>query len=291
MDKINLVENSINLKEIVEEILKSSVIAIDTEFERRNTYFPILSLVQIYDGKEIYIIDCQKIKDISLLKEILFNPNILKVFHSARQDLEVFYNLFHKIVTPIFDSQVAASLTGFIKAAGYDSLCQEMFGVEISKLEQSGRWLKRPLSDAQKEYAALDVYHLLNIYKELNSRINQKDCRFLYDKIISDLCATSNYKPNYATAWKKVRTRDSSPGFVDKLQILAALREELAVKLNLPRRHILEDDDLIALCNNMPNKEANFQKLRLTGKYASDVRIIKPFIEIINGYIDGNNLM
>ena len=163
MDKVNIIRDNTTLKKFCKKCINEKVLAIDTEFIRENTYYPILSLIQIASDSFSAIIDPLSDIDLQPFWEILSNKNILKVFHAGRQDIEIFFNLTGKIPTPIYDTQIAAMFCGLGDQVSYDGLVNKFLGLTISKESQFSNWLQRPLANKQLQYALSDVTHLIKI--------------------------------------------------------------------------------------------------------------------------------
>ena len=147
--------------------LQSDILVLDTEFVRTRTYYANLGLIQAYDGKRLALIDPVSITDLSGFWQLLSNPNIVKLVHSCSEDLEVFAHYGQCQPTPLFDSQLAASVAGLGHGLGYAKLVEMCLDVSLDKGESRTDWLKRPLSDAQLQYAANDVYYLYQLYPEV----------------------------------------------------------------------------------------------------------------------------
>jgi ribonuclease D len=216
---------------------------------RRSSYYAKLSLVQISDGARVFVIDATTV-DLTELKGILVNQEIVKIFHSPLQDIQIFYKLFKVIPLNVFDTQIACAFCGFRSSISYSDLCLQICNVLIDKTYQATDWLARPLSDLMIEYAAHDVKYLHQIYHVLLQKI--KDLP-LYNKTLNDKILNPDlYKPHPETAWKKIKYQSTSPEFLLSIQTLAAFREECAMTLDIPRSHVLSDKDLIKICKTLP---------------------------------------
>ncbi len=232
---------------------RSEFIAMDTEFIRQRTYFPILALIQLCDGKHVSIIDPVNIDDLSPLMNLLYDEHIEKVMHSARQDMEIFYHINGEPFNPVFDSQIASALMGYGEQIGYAALVKQLLNVELDKSQTRTDWLKRPLSKEQIAYAADDVIYLAQIYP-LQSRhlMHQGRLNWLKNdfQFLSD---SSTYAPDKENLWRKLKgIRKLKRKQLAILKPLAAWRETQAIRENRPRRRIMSDDSLIELCVNPP---------------------------------------
>ena len=182
-----MIDANDDLAGLVARLSEVDVISIDTEFARFNTYYPIVGLIQIYDGSECFIIDPLEIGDLAPLAGLLTNENVIKVFHACSEDIEVFQHGLGVVPAPVFDTQTAAAILGVGFSLSYQKLVLEYLNLEISKDETRSDWLQRPLTQSQLNYAALDVIHLLEVYEkqvellESTDRLAwvQEECRSL----------------------------------------------------------------------------------------------------------------
>jgi ribonuclease D len=254
------------------------VIALDTEFIRIKTYWPQLSLVQIHDGNHAYLIDALA-EDIEPLKQILLNPSIIKVLHSARQDLEIFFYLWGELPYPIFDTQIAARFCGFGYEVGLNLLAKEFCGVELEKSAQFSAWLKRPLTEKQLKYAEQDVRYLIPIYRELAQRLQTNDNQDVFEQVQAELLKIQLYQPNPAEAWRRVKNHQQlTLGQREWLKILAAWREDEAIRQNLIRRLILPDEILLKIATRRPKTKEKVVKA-LTNSFGFQVNKIWDLIQ------------
>ena len=159
------------LSDLCQQLRDDSWLAVDTEFVRDSTYYPEFCLLQIGNQTLSACIDVLAIDDLSPLLELMFNPDCVKVFHAASQDLELFYHLCQRIPSPVFDTQIAAPLLGFAEQVGYATLASQYLGVQLAKGQQRTDWSKRPLSQAQLSYAADDVRYLAQLYPAMQKRL------------------------------------------------------------------------------------------------------------------------
>ena len=241
---MELVQDNKSLLRITKLLKKNEVLFVDTEFLRNNTYWPKLCLIQIKAKKKIYLID-PLAKDINLeiIKEIFLDPSILKVFHSARQDIEVLMNVFNIIPWPIYDTQIAANFIFTETDIGYSNLVEKFCEIKLSKKYQVSDWSRRPLKDKQIEYAGLDVEYLPLLYKKLDTKIRVKRKVKTYKAEIEklkDIVEIYNPKNSY----KKINIRKKNI-IKSRLRILSEWRELSAQKLNIPRNWIISDKTII----------------------------------------------
>ena len=229
---------------------KANVIAVDTEFVRKATYWPKLCLIQLCIHEKIFIIDAlERDIDLSPLKALFESEKILKIFHSGRQDMEILYNLWGSVPKNIIDTQILGMVTGFGDSASYEKLNDSLLKKKIDKSQQNTDWEVRPLTEKQLNYAATDVVDLETIYIKLLKKSGPK-AEYTKDEL-SWLMDEATYKPNPEGAWEKVKIKlPQKPPFWGRLKSLAAVREEVAIQKNLPRGHVIKDDVLITLASN-----------------------------------------
>ncbi|MCK5696575.1 MAG: ribonuclease D [Gammaproteobacteria bacterium] len=248
---VQFIDTQEKLLQLCQHFSKSDFLALDTEFIRQSTYYPILALLQICDGQQVAIIDPLVIKDLSPLMTLLYNKKITKVFHSARQDMEIFYYLNQSVPQPIFDTQIAAALLGYGEQIGYAPLVQQLLHINLDKSQTRTDWLKRPLSHKQMDYAANDVFYLAQLYPLQKKTLEDLGRGHWLDKDFQLLASDTTYCPTPEIMWKKVKGANKLKK--QKLAILkniAAFREQLAIQQNCPRRRVLSDDSLLTLAIN-----------------------------------------
>lgn len=260
-------------------------VTIDTEFLRETTYWPKLCLVQLATDADAVIVD-PLAKGISLdpLFDLLDDPGIVKVFHAARQDIEIFVKLTGKVPQNLFDTQVAASVCGYGDSASYDSLVQAIVGEKIDKSSRFTDWSARPLSEKQLTYALADVTHLRDIYKKLTAELDSNNRG---DWVVDEnrmMQSIDTYVVKPADAYKRVKARLSRPRDLAALMALAEWREARAQSNNQPRGRILKDDAIAELAVQRPRTAADFDKLRAVprgfGRSAMGAEIIAVIEEV-----------
>ncbi len=238
-------------------------VTIDTEFLRETTYWPKLCLVQLATDAEAVIVD-PLAKGISLdpLFALLDDPSIVKVFHAARQDVEIFVKLTGKVPQNLFDTQVAASVCGYGDSASYDSLVQAIVGEKIDKSSRFTDWSARPLSEKQLTYALADVTHLRDIYKKLTAELASNGRSDWVADENRTMQSIDTYVVKPAEAYKRVKARLSRPRDLAALMALAEWREQRAQNNDQPRGRILKDDAIAELAIQRPKSSGDFDKLR-----------------------------
>lgn len=234
-------------------------VMIDTEFERESTYWPILSLLQIGIEDETYIIDALEPEiSLSTLEPFFINPDVIKVMHSARQDLDILYRLFQKIPYPIFDTQIAACYLGYRENIGFGELVLELTGVTLDKSLQHTNWIRRPLDPAQLSYAAQDVIYLKQIFDLLYKRLLETNRLSWLEEDHQKVFTTDLFEPNPDEQWRRIKTPNRKPQSLMILKTLASWRETTAQKLDISRSRLLSDNILRELSALPPITEDKF---------------------------------
>jgi ribonuclease D len=254
MTEITYIDSSAALKTFCNEIQDAEFLAIDTEFIREKTYFPKLCLIQIASSEQDACIDPFSVQDFDPLIGLFTNEAITKVLHSASQDMEIFLHAFNTLPSPVFDTQIAATLTGAAEQIAYARLVNDMLGIKLDKSHTRTDWSKRPLDPAQLQYAADDVRYLAQLYPELRQQLEEAG---RLDWLSSDFARLSNpetWKPDPANIWRKVKGVGKLRGIeIAILKNLAEMREHAAIEADRPRRFIISDDLLIDLARSKPS--------------------------------------
>ena len=260
---MTVIADSTSLTKFCDRLIKSSYITVDTEFMRDQTYWPRLCLVQIANEHEAAAIDTlAKGINITPLLNLLTNSRILKIFHAARQDLEIFYRLMGRLPSPIFDTQIAAMVCGFGDSAGYDTLVRKLTDETIDKSSRFTDWALRPLSQRQINYALGDVTHLRQVYIKLNEMLGQNNRHNWMDEELSILRDTKNYTFAPEDAWRRIKYRAPKPRFLAILKEVAAWREIEAQNKDIPRNRIVRDESLIEISHHAPKTINDLSRAR-----------------------------
>jgi ribonuclease D len=250
------------------EAAKHPYVTVDTEFLRERTYYSKLCLVQLaYPGEgdaNAVLVD-PLVEGLSLapLYELFRDHGVVKVFHAARQDLEIFHVDAGIIPEPLFDTQVAAMVCGFGEQVGYETLVRKVAKASLDKSSRFTDWSRRPLTDAQKKYALADVTHLRVIYEELERKITRSGRRKWVAEEMSVLQDPATYRVDPAEAWKRIKTRSSSGKFLAVVRELARFREAHAQARNIPRNRVFKDDALVELASTKPQSDKDLSRARL----------------------------
>ncbi len=243
-------------------------VTVDTEFLRERTYYAQLCLVQLArpgkgDEGAVLVDTLSDRLGLDPLYELFRNRHVVKVFHAARQDLEIFQTTAGVLPAPFFDTQVAAMVCGYGDQAGYETLVRQIARAQVDKSSRFTDWSRRPLSAAQMAYALADVTHLRRIYEVLSKRLEETGRAAWVAEELAVLTDPATYRLDPDEAWTRIKTRSSSPRFVAALRELARMRETLAQKRNVPRARILKDDALLELAANRPRTAEDLGKSRL----------------------------
>jgi len=245
----------------------SSFITVDTEFMREKTFWPVLCLVQVAGPDEAMAIDALAPGiDLAPLFELLNDTSILKVFHAARQDLEIFHHMMGKVPEPVFDTQVAAMVCGFGDSVGYQTLISKLTKAHIDKSSRFTDWALRPLSDRQIAYALSDVTHLRDAYRKLARKLDENGRSDWLDEEMAILMADETYAPDPRDSYLRIKARSSKPRFLAVLRELAAWREEEARRRDLPRGRVLRDEALLEIAHHTPKSVADLARTRGLGQ-------------------------
>lgn len=243
-------------------------VTVDTEFLRERTYYSKLCLVQLAipgDAEEDAVLVDPLVKGMSLdpLYELFRNEAVVKVFHAARQDLEIFFIEGGVIPTPLFDTQVAAMVAGFGEQVGYETLVRKIAKASLDKSSRFTDWSRRPLTDAQKTYALADVTHLRGIYEHLAEVLDETDRRSWVEEELATLTDPDTYVVEPENAWKRVKTRTHSGKFLALVRELAKFREAYAQEKNIPRSRVMKDDALLEVASTKPASIKDLGRSRL----------------------------
>jgi ribonuclease D len=256
------IEDEETLRENCERWQTLDHIALDTEFIREKTFFPIAALIQINDGNQNYLIDPTVIDDLMPLRQLLSRSETIKVMHSCSEDLEVFSSLLDCHVEPLADTQVASAVLGISPAIGYANLCRELLNFELDKGETRSNWLQRPLTEAQCHYAAIDVEHLLPIFDILVERLENTRKIEIFEQECERIEQLSMREDDLSLSYLKIKAAwKMSPVELNRLRALSAWREHAARLRDIPRAHVIKDNGLIALTQKPPKTLSDFNGL------------------------------
>ena len=260
---MDLIVSTEALAAFCERASQFEFVTVDTEFLRETTYWPRLCLIQVATDDEAVLID-PLAPDIKLAPffALLANPNVTKVFHAARQDVEIFVKLTGAVPHNIFDTQVAASVCGFGDSASYDSLVRSICKVELDKSSRFTDWSARPLSEKQRTYALADVTWLRDIYRELRKQVEATRRWDWVEDEMATLRSIDTYVVQPDQAWNRLKMKFNRPRDLAAIKVLAQWREQKAQDTDQPRSRILKDDVLGELATQRPLTADAFEKLR-----------------------------
>jgi ribonuclease D len=268
---MTLITDNAEIAAFCERQARADYIAVDTEFMRENTFWPKLCLVQIAGPDEAAAIDpLAPWVDLAPLLGLMHNPDVLKVFHSARQDIEIFVHMTGKVPKPLFDTQVAAMVCGFGESVGYETLATKLANARIDKSSRFTDWARRPLTERQLHYALADVIHLRPVYEKLRRRLTDSDRESWLEEEMAVLTDPATYEVQPENAWRRIKTRSTDPRFLAILRELAAWREREAQKRDLPRGRLLRDDSLLEIAAHAPRTPEELARTRGLSKTMAD---------------------
>ncbi|KQR30569.1 ribonuclease D [Agrobacterium cavarae] len=262
-----MIETTAALADACKELAKSEFVTIDTEFLRETTFWPQLCLVQMASPTlEVLVDPMAKGIDLTPLFELMADANVVKVFHAARQDIEIIHHLGGLIPHPIFDTQVAAMVCGFGDSISYDQLVQKTKNVQIDKSSRFTDWSHRPLSEKQLDYALADVTHLRDVYLALKAQLEREGRSSWLKEEMDILEARETYDMHPDDAWLRLKSRLRKPTELAILKFVAAWREREARSRNVPRSRVLKDDAIFEIAQQQPKDAEALSRLRTIPK-------------------------
>jgi ribonuclease D len=240
---MELIATTAELADVCARMARHPFITVDTEFLRESTYYPLLCVAQMASTDEAVVVDALA-EDIDLAPffDLMTNERVIKVFHAARQDIEIVWHMAGKIPHPIFDSQVAAMVLGFGDSISYDQLVQRITGDTLDKSHRFTDWTRRPLSEAQVHYARSDVTHLRDVYLKLAADLERRGRTNWVEAEMSVLTSPDTYRADPERAWERLKSRVRKPKDLSVLMEVAAWREREAQSRDVPRSRVLKDD-------------------------------------------------
>jgi len=258
-----MITTTSELADACQRFARHHFVTVDTEFLRETTFWPILCVVQVASDDEALAIDALA-PDIDLkpLLALMADPNVVKVFHAARQDVEIFWKLTGQVPAPMFDTQVAAMVCGHGDQVSYSELVQSVCRVTIDKSSRFTDWARRPLAQAQIDYAIGDVTYLRDVYRALLAQLDKSGRRAWLDDEMKVLTSAATYEQHPERAWERFKTRARKPRDLAVLMDLAAWRENEAQTRDVPRARVLKDDVLIEVALAAPRTREALANLR-----------------------------
>tara|TARA_R110002167_G_scaffold25473_1_gene88405 strand:+ start:58326 stop:59492 length:1167 start_codon:yes stop_codon:yes gene_type:complete len=261
---MDIITTTDQLARACDALLQAEHVAVDTEFMRETVYWPALCLIQAAGGETEVIIDpLAEGIDLEPFWELMVDERVMKVFHAARQDLEIFYNLGDGLIpAPMFDSQVAAMAIGLGDSIAYDNLVQTLLKRPVDKGSRFTDWSRRPLSDNQLTYAMADVTHLRDMYPIMRERLERKKRTAWVEDEMAILTSPDTYRMDPEDSWKRLKLRKTHPKWLAALRAAAAWREREAQTRDMPRQRVMKDDALYEIATLAPTEEGQMQGLR-----------------------------
>ncbi|TCV72699.1 ribonuclease D [Neorhizobium sp. R1-B] len=262
-----MIQTTAALEEACIKLAQSDFITIDTEFLRETTFWPELCLIQMASPTlEVLVDPLAKGLDLKPFFELMANPAVTKVFHAARQDIEIVYHLGNLVPHPIFDTQVAAMVCGFGDSVSYDQLVSRIKSVHIDKSSRFTDWSRRPLSEKQLEYALADVTHLRDVYLFLKEELEREGRALWLSEEMAILESPATYDLHPDDAWLRLKSRLRKPAELAVLKFVAAWREREARSRNVPRSRVLKDDAIYEIAQQQPKDTEAMSRLRTIPK-------------------------
>ena len=260
---MDLINTTRDLAEACGRLARHPYVTVDTEFLRETTYYPLLCVAQIASADEAIVIDAlAEGLDLQPFYELMANERVLKVFHAARQDIEIVWHQANLIPHPIFDTQVAAMVLGYGDSISYDQLVQRITGDTLDKSHRFTDWSRRPLSTAQVKYAISDVTHLRDVFTALDADLHKRGRAEWVGEEMEVLTSPATYRADPDTAWERLKTRVRKPKELAVLMEIAAWREREAQTRDVPRGRVLKDDVLGEIATQAPTTVERLAGLR-----------------------------
>ena len=279
---MNIIKTTSELSTFCTYASKFDYLTVDTEFLRERTYYPKLCLIQLaipsdQEANAVLVDPLDNELDLSPLYELFLNSNVVKVFHAARQDLEIFFHDKSIIPNPLFDTQLAAMVCGFGEQVGYETLVRSICKVNLDKSSRFTDWSLRPLTGSQKDYALADVTHLRQIYEYLKSELKKNKREAWVQEELNILKNPETYITRPNEAWKRIKIRSNYGKFLGIVSKLAEFREKYAQQNDIPRNRVFKDDALMEIASLKPKSFDELSRSRLLlrdarkGKIASGI--------------------
>ena len=283
---MNIIKTTSELSKFCTYASKFDYLTVDTEFLRERTYYPKLCLIQLaipsdQEANAVLVDPLDNQLDLSPLYELFLNTNVVKVFHAARQDLEIFFHDKNIIPKPLFDTQLAAMVCGFGEQVGYETLVRSICKVNLDKSSRFTDWSLRPLTNSQKDYALADVTHLRQIYEYLKSELKQNKREGWVQEELNILKNPETYITRPDEAWKRIKTRSNSSKFLGIVSKLAEFREKYAQQNDIPRNRVFKDDALMEIASLKPKSFDELSRSRLLLRDARKGKIASGILESV----------
>ncbi len=262
------IDSNDQLRDFCASVRDDQTCALDTEFVREKTYYPLLALIQLATESRQACIDPLAINDFSPLIELFENPDMVKILHASGQDLELFHHVFGAIPRPLFDTQIAAAVLGYANQIGYADLVRQVCGVQLDKKYTRANWAKRPLSEGELDYAMDDVRYLIEIYHRLHEELERRGRLAWVEADFRRITDAGAFLQDDGELWKKLKGVQRLKGeALNNADQLCRWREQRAREKDRPRRWILKDEDIVDIARFKPK---NHRELAQIGNLGSD---------------------
>ncbi len=280
---MHLITRQDELEAAIADFENCDFVTVDTEFIRETTFWPVLCLIQMASPTRTALIDpLADGIDLSPFFRLMGNEKVLKVFHAARQDIEIIFHEGGLIPHPVFDTQVAAMVCGFGDSVSYEQIVQKVANGRIDKSSRFTDWRRRPLSDKQLEYALADVTYLIEVYRHLDKELKREGRADWLSEEMAVLTSRETYDPDPEDAWKRLKLRLRKPQELAVMQAVAAWREREARARDVPRQRVLKDDAIYEIAQQAPRDTEALGRLRTTPKGWERSSTAQALIETIN---------
>ena len=279
---MRIIETTADLKDLCKELEGAPYVALDTEFMRDSTYWPKLCLLQIAAPGVAAIVDpLAEGLDLAPFFKLIKKPEIVKVLHAGRQDIEIFWHKGRVIPDPLFDTQIVAMVCGFGEAASYETLARKLAHADVDKSARFTDWARRPLTKRQLEYALADVTHLRTIYDVLSEQLKRTKRESWVAEEIEALKSEELYALDPELAWKRLRPRTANKRFLTVLAAVACWREREAQTRDVPRNRVVKDEVLLEIAANPPEDSDGLERIRSVPKGFAASRMGKSLLEAV----------
>lgn len=281
---MRLITKTAELAAFCEELTAHEYVAVDTEFMRETTYWPKLCLIQAAGPGDAEAVIDPLAPDIELhpFMELMANARVLKVFHAARQDLEIFLKLGGALPQSVFDTQIAAMACGYGDSIAYDALVQQVLKRRLDKSSRFTDWSRRPLSESQLAYALADVTHLRDIYPRISEKLARENRTHWLDEEHANLLDPDIYDTTPENAWQRLKLRKTTADYVLGLQVAAAWRERQAQQRDVPRGRIVKDEALYEIAEHRPKNAADFDRMRAVPRGFGNSRAAQDLLQALD---------
>lgn len=265
-----LITDTDTLRAVCERFAHCEYVTVDTEFIREKTYYPKLCLIQLASAEDEVAVDpLAKDIDLSPLFALLANPSVVKVFHAAKQDVEIFYQLTGTIPTPLYDTQIAAMVCGYGESIGYEALVNTIVSASLDKASRYTDWEQRPLTQRQVDYAIADVTHLRGVYESLRDQIAQQGRTDWIAEEMAQMGHADSYEVHPEEMWRRLKYNNRSSSYLNLLRAAAAWRERTAMRKDIPRGRLLKDEVLLQIASMNPKTVEDMAQVRGALKHIS----------------------